>query len=168
MQPTITSSGSCCSCPTPKVWTSSARSEHLRLKYYVKSVVYSGNMLVRYQDYEDWSIRLSKGTSRPLDDDYEYTRIMNCQQFDPKELEQRYARYCFWVESEKRTQSNSNARRWMNEAFSLLPNLASVTLARRLERSWAGIKVKPPDRIARESLCEPSVFAGIRHYPGQF
>ena len=56
----------------------------------------------------------------------------------------------------------------MNKAFSLLPNLASVRLARRLQRNWAGNKVKPPDRIARESLCEPNVFAGIRYYPNHF
>lgn len=143
-------------------------STHPRLKYYVKSVVYSGNMLMRYQDYDDWSIRLIQGTSRPLDDDYEYTKSMSCQQFDETELEQRYARYCFWVEREKRAQSNGNAKRWMSEAFSLLPNLASMTLARRLERNWAGNKVKPPGRIARESLCEPSVFAGTRYYPNQF
>ena len=143
-------------------------SRHARLKYYVKNLVYSGKMLFRYNNYDEWYSGLGRRTSQPLADDYEYTKAMNREQFDEEELKKRYARYCFWVESEKRAQFNGNARRWMSEALSLLPNLASVTLTRRLERNWPGIKVKLPGCIAQESLCEPDTWAGIKYYPDQF
>lgn len=143
-------------------------SRHERLQNYVKSLVYSGNMLERYSDYEDWYSHLVRSTGEPSDDDYEYNRAMSCLEIDEEELKQCYARYCFWVESEEQVQMNDNARRWMSEAMSLLPNLTSVTLARRYEPNWPGIKVKLPSRIAHESLHNPSTWAGIKHYPDQF
>ena len=147
-------------------------SEHARLKGYVKSLVYSGKILKRYKDYEDWYDHLGRDYYSSLDDDfeyyYEYRRAMSCLRFDEEELKQRYARYCFWAESGKQVQLNDNASRWMSEALSMLPNLASMTLARRHEPNWVGIKVKLLGRIAQESLCEPNTTAGIKHYPDQF
>ena len=143
-------------------------STHARLKNYVKSLVYSGKMLERYSDYEDWYSHLLRDTGAPSDDDYDYNRAMSCLQFNEEELKERYASYWFWVESEKEVQMNDNARGWMSEAMLLLPNLTSVTLARRYEPGWPGIKVNLPGRIAQESLHNPSTQAGIEHYPDQF
>ena len=93
-------------------------SRHARLKDYVKSLVYSGEMLTRFEDYEHWrfNLNLSKGMLvKPLVENYEYRRVMDCGQFNEEELKQRYARYYFWFESQKRVQSNDNAKRWMSE-----------------------------------------------------
>lgn len=136
-------------------------SNHSRLRYFVKNVVYSGKMLPRYQKHKDWCSHLKRGTSEPVDDDHEYTKKMDSQQFNEKGLEQQYERYCFCVKSEERVLSNNNARHWMNEAFSLMPSLTSVTLDKRHS-------VKPVAKSARESLVEPTVWSGQLYYPQQF
>ena len=125
-------------------------SKNPRLREYVKRVVFVGKMSPRYKDYDDWHRHLIRGTSVPTADDYEWTKVMDFQHFDKEELEQHYARYCSWVQCEFRGHSDYVARTHeMCEAFARLPNLASVTLARRFE--W---RKRPGRRIERESLVK--------------